>query len=351
MVKHTLFLVHGMGRHTGGSWHEPIWKKLVETSGRYAFFEDEKLEDWAEPVAIDYDGFIEKALKRWSDQAENFSTFAAKNELRFADDLDWLKKVSAADAGFHISHVIDVLIYRFFKLEQGQIQDAAKLAITKRIQMCRDQDSASQFTLVAHSLGTAVAHDALAELGGAATLDGKPNAFSAKNFSFRSIHMLANVSRVVQTEPKVYKSVVRPGSGGNAYCDRMFSPRHELDPFMLPMPFEPVDWSGYVGEKVRHFHYWDIHDFAHYLDHPRVHVPILRSLTRSTAITKAEAAEAENSYPRFAGVFQGIANAQASIERLGQLAQRMDPDKGLKENWETLLEMWAVLKELKEGLP
>ena len=350
MVKHTLFLVHGMGRNPAGTWHVPVWEKLIEVSKRYEFFGQEKLADWAEPVAIDYDRHIETALKRWSDMAGEFSAFAGANELRFAADLDWLKGAADDDAGFLLSHAADVVIYRFFKLEQGRIQDSVKADIVARIEQMRQQDSSAAFTLVAHSLGTAVAHDALAELGAAETLDGRPNVFSAKNFSFRSIHMLANVSRLLQTEPKVYESVVRPGSGGNSYCDRLYSPRHELDPFTLPMPYEPLGWAGYTGEPLRHFRHLDIHGFEHYLDHPRVHIPILRSLTRSLAITRKQEFAAENAYPQFAADFAPVAAVQASFGELGQLAQRLDREAGLEENWATLMKMWGVLNDLKEQL-
>lgn len=350
MVKHSLFLVHGMGRHEGTEWSDEIWAKLVECSQRYAFFESESLDDLARPVPIEYDHLIRSALERWSESAGSFGAFAQTNELRHADALDWLEGIDAEDAGFQMSHVADVVVYRFFKLEQGRIQDFVKAALAREIANQRDLDGSAQFSLMAHSLGTSVAHDALAELGGAAELDGTVNALSAQNFHFASIHMLANVSRMLETEPGAYDSVVRPGHHDDpaSYCLRMYSHRHELDPFTRPKCFAPRNWgTAYTARELEHYRGWNVHGWLHYLDHPLVHIPILKSITRSTAIGKRARRKAVEAYEQFGGDLANVDVARDKIEELKAQMQLLDSDAGLKENFARLKELWGGISDLK----
>jgi hypothetical protein len=204
---------------------------------------------------------------------------------------------------------------------------------------------------MAHSLGTAVAHDALAELGGSNTLDGKANTLSAQNFKFASIHMLANVSRILQSSPKVYDSVVRPGTRrqANRYCMKMYSHQHSLDPFTIPRKFAPVTWGPRLEvNDLSHYRGWNIHGWKHYLDHPRVHVPILKELTRATAISSEQLRTAVDAYPQFGGELTNVDTAKGKITELGALAASLDLDKGLDHNFDTLKAMWKLIEELKK---
>lgn len=350
MTKHTLFLVHGMGHYEGTDWADKVWQKLAECSKQYKFFETNDLDDWAEPHPVQYDQHIRAALARWDRQATAFQQFAAGNELRIAGNLDWLTGISADDAGFLYTHVIDVIIYYLFKLEQGQIQDSVKLQIAEEIKRKRALDHAAEFSVMAHSLGTAVAHDALAELGGADTLDGQANTFSAQNFKFASIHMLANVSRILQSSPKVYDSVVRPGTRQQStrYCLRMYSHQHTLDPFTIPRKFEPVTWGSRLEvNNLSHYRGWNIHGWQHYLDHPRVHVPILKAITRRTAISSRDTRSAVDAYIQFGGDLANLDIAKGKIVEMGTLATSLDLDKGLDHNFDTLKAMWKLIEELR----
>jgi len=352
VVKHTLFLVHGMGRYEGSQWSDEVWNKLVECSERYRHFKTRKpLEEYAEPVAIGYDQHLRAALQRWDRQASAFGAFAGTNELRFADNLDWLQGVAGDDAGFLLSHVADVIIYRFFRNEAGRIQDDVKRQIFEEVERKQARDADAKFSVMAHSLGTSVAHDALAEIGSQAEIDGRVNTFGVKNFRFHSIHMVANVSRLLQTKPKVYESVVRPGprSTQNRYCLRMYSHRHELDPFTKPKAFEPVTWGdGFTLTNLRHYRGWNVHGWLHYLDHPEVHIPLLKSIAKTSAVSPKQEREAVAAYDRFGGELENLAVAKGKIAELHALVQGLDEDNGLKENFDALQAMWKALKELKD---
>ena len=354
MAKHTLFLVHGMGRFEGTQWSDEVWNKLVECSERYPHFQTTKtLEEYAEHVPVGYDGLIRAALARWDTQATTFGEFAQTNELCHGDSLDWLTGVSGNDAGFLLSHVADVIICRFFRHESARIRAEVQRTIFKEIQRKRAKDAGAEFSLMAHSLGTSVAHDALAELGTAPQIGEYINTFRAEdNFHFKSIHMLANVSRLLQTKPKAYESVVRPAGPRDTktrYCEVMCCHRHELDPFTKPRPFEPVSWGKYFRmTNLRHYRAWDVHGWLHYLDHPRVHIPLLTSITDWTTVTPKQTREAENDYPRFGGELKNLAVAKRKIAELHALAQGINEDKGLKENFDALCKMWDGVKELRD---
>lgn len=351
MSKHTLFLVHGMGRHVGTQWSDEIWNKLIECSERYPHFRTRKaLDEYAEPVPVGYDEHIRAALARWDAEATQFSTFAQASELRNGDSLDWLTGISNDDAGFIFSHAADVIIWRFFRLEAGRIRANVRLKIFQEIEQKLAQDSSAEFSLMAHSLGTSVSHDVLAEYGTAHMVGADINALGTRNFHFRSIHMLANVSRLLQTDYKAYESVVRPGRRGTltSYCDRMYSYRHELDPITKPRPFDPVSWSSdFRLINIDHYRGWNVHGWLHYLDNPRVHIPLLKSITKPSAITPQQERNAVGDYPRFGGDLENLATTQGKIAEIHALLESIDVDGNLGKNFATLLLIWAAIQELK----
>lgn len=350
--KHTLFLVHGVGVHTPDVWSDDVTAKLKEVSKAYAFFQNQPLEDLVDFVPVSYDRFLIAALNRWKQSGQSLAAFARTSQLVDADSMSWLEDVRPEDGSVVWTHVADVVLYRFFKLEQNRIQDSVKLQFGERVAAVLDRDASAGFSVVAHSLGTAVAHDALAELA-SPRLDGKLNTLAPPNFRFNSIHMLANTSRLLQTRIKAYESLVRPGprNSKSSYCLRYYNYRHELDPVPGVRAFEPSGWGDlFTGEVVRHYRDWDIHGFTHYLDNPRVHVPILNSITRTDAIPRPERAQAIGAYPQFGGRLQVLPDLQAKISKLGALKHQIGEDSSLAEAFETIREMLDVLGEIRAEL-
>lgn len=351
MTTHTLFLIHGMGNHDGTQWSDEIWKKLVECSNLYKHFQKKPLDAYAKPFPIAYDVFIRNALDRWDAQASSFRDFVQSNKVETGGSLDWLAGVSADDTGFNISHIADVLIYRILPLEYGQIRANVQLEIFKEIHRKRALDANAEFSVMAHSLGTSVAHDALAELGTSAKIGDDINTFGSENFRFHSIHMIANVSRLLQRSPKAYASVVRPGARrtNSRYCMHMHCYDHELDPFTKSKPFDPVTWGDrFELSKLNHYRGWNIHGWLHYLDNPRVHIPLLKSISKNSAISPKQEREAVNNYPRYGDDLDNLAAAQTKITEIHSLAQDIDHDQGIAVNIDSLNKMWIAINELKD---
>jgi hypothetical protein len=164
-------------------------------------------------------------------------------------------------------------------------------------------------------MGTAVAHDALHHLGteswltalkGArfededATeaetdrkmyLEGLENVqeathrqmpFSPSHFAFQSITMLSNVSGLIHGAESPYHSIVRPGTPGDmgAFAVNYFNVNHRFDPISAIGDFKmPAAWAFGGGRDIRLDHVMDqikdIHDAAHYVLHPDVHLRLL----------------------------------------------------------------------------
>ncbi len=243
-----------------------------------------------------------------------------------------MSNAGATEKNFWWTHVADVALYRCFptyrEAVRAAVMDAVVTAITPRVGA-----GDTNLSVLAHSLGTSVMHDTLHILGSRQTLGGKPNAFLATNFRFENIIMVANVSRLLQTDDAdvqpVYKSIVRPGKRGQAgsYCQRYLNFRHEADPFTFPRMFEPEGWDPkrYGNELIRHYWQPNIHDVGHYLLNPRVHIPILRALTTQKTITPDEAHAAINPdhFPQIGGSFDFAAKVTALAERFEMLKQRL----------------------------
>ena len=351
MSKHTLFLVHGMGIHKDAAWSDETWKKIVECSERYPHFKSvKKLEDYAEPYPVGYDDLMRGTLARWNRQATEFGDFMRGNELQAADSLDWLAGFTGTEAGFLSSHVADVIIYRFFKQASAQIRSQVQLKIFERVKAGKEVDVDASFSLMSHSLGTSVTHDALAEMAFAPTIGAHPNTFDVKNFQFKSLHLLANVSRLLQTTVKAYKSPVRPGSNGSTkrYCDKMYCHRHELDPIIKPKPFAPVAWgANFTMTNLRHYRAWNVHGWLHYLDHPEVHIPLIRSISKTSAIPPSQVRKAVDEYSRFGDGLENLAAAKDKLATLHSQIQSIEEDSDFGSNIKNLVGTLAGLEQLR----
>ena len=103
--------------------------------------------------------------------------------------------------------------------------------------------------------------------------------------------MVANTSRLLQTRnaemKPAYDSIVKPGplEDPKSYCFAYWNFRHEADPVPFPRRFEPIGWTNYQNEMVRHCYEYNVHNLSHYLLHPRVHIPILNKVVAHLAVS------------------------------------------------------------------
>lgn len=294
-----------MGVH-GDDWVTSVRAKLGDVAARYERFGNPStITEEVDIVPITYDHVFTDQLERWR-EADDLRSFTEQEGIDLGQSgflFDWLSGATDTENNFFWSHVVDILLYRYVRDVKKQVRLDVMRDIAVALADRMEGGTPVEATVVAHSLGTAVAHDSL-HLLGSLSLDGS-EAFMAKNFTFTSLFTLANVSRVLQTAPGPYESVVHPVTeerpGG--YLRRYFNFRHVVDPFSAVRPFSPVGWASRFHAELGldFFRDFNVHDFAHYLDSPRVHIPLLKTLVPFSIPTE-EAEAAVAAYPRVEGI-------------------------------------------------
>jgi hypothetical protein len=317
MAKNIVFVLHGIGQYTEGwmsleSCAVPMLKAVTKD---YPFFEGKSLDTFTDFTPILYDDVFDRILAHWTSLAEGLRG-AIPIMPAFADKVIGFME-EAGDDKWTLKSGADVALYWGFRLFQQRVvlrvlaQICSKVAAT-----IAASDQVPHYHILAHSMGTAVAHDALHHLGTEswlsalrdATFDDadadhaegdrsaflanlerlkdatrKHEPFSPTNFAFQSITMLSNVSGLIHGAESPYHSIVRPGTPGDegAVTNNYLNVNHQFDPVSIIGDFRmPEGWSlsggGFdilvdhlVGEPDQ------LHDAAHYVRHPDVHLRLL----------------------------------------------------------------------------
>lgn len=338
-----LFLIHGMGKHEEG-WHEAVVEVLREVYGRYRVSKFVSFDDRFKIVPLGYDDVLRDLLAMWKGGGEEVGVLAEGVQAEQVESLvGWLREVDPDELTW--SHAADVLFYRLF----FDVRQTVRTTVARKIaEEISDLKANETWSMIAHSLGTAVAHDALDTLWtGQLPGDGAGTGLSAAQNKAQLVMMVANVSRVLETSPDVYESTVRPGDANDpaSGCFHYLSTRHSLDPFTIPRRFDPVNWPSpdsieqgrYLPLRVWHLHDANVHGFEHYLINPMVHVPMLRFLTFAKAVTSEEEKEALESFRPF-----GDLGADQAFDLKGQLENLLP---AVSDRWPRLGEIWERFTE------
>lgn len=275
-MPHVLFVVHGMGVHLEEDWMDGVKKELEKAAASFDIFQEYPLEQWITMVPVTYDNVFGQVLEEWDDLVDSLSAYAYENQLDVTDLVSWLHDVDETEKNFFWSHVVDVILYRFFKQVRAEVNARVMSQLADGIAQAKA--AGSGYSVLAHSLGTAVAHNALHLL--ATHNYGNSTALNPPGTRMDNLFTVANVSRVLELESMpVYNSAVKPGptDSSTTYLNHYFNFRHRFDPIPAFRPFRS-EWSdGYHYQKVQHFRDWNIHGFTHYLEHPAVHGLILKA--------------------------------------------------------------------------
>jgi hypothetical protein len=294
MARTILFLIHGVGqRAAAGSsnpsrdaavtwWKAPV-ESLVTQARTYAPHVDFGLTCGANGVKIvplSYCDLIVEQLERWDDVGSTDIAGAVKKQ--FPDlglpYVESLADISAADAPAFWSKAVDILLYRAFhdRAIRVHVREQIRRAIV-------DNATGGQLpgvAFVAHSLGTAVLHDTLAEL----FLN--PQEFlGLVNMDVLVYCSLANVSKVLQSVVNPHESPVRPfgASGlGQPRVRRFINVHHKYDPIPYIGMFRPAAWSpamcAYQASEPSHITAVNTHAYVEYLRDPRVWAPLFECI-------------------------------------------------------------------------
>jgi len=337
MAKNVLFLIHGVGRH-GDDWADgpdgPI-AALEVAAGNFKFFEGRKLRDFVDFVPIRYDDLFDRILERWQDQATGIKALPIATPEALGIALGLLKKASDGKKD-SVAYGADVPLYFGFRLftQRVQLRVIQRIAETMADRNALSDGTAVKFVVLAHSLGTTVAHDSLQLLGSTDWLTEETasdrsgaaeeaaaykaarkkllnnrniaNPFAPGFASFKSIFMVSNTSALLQTTSAPESSIVCPIPSGNAaaaYCQKFYNVDHQFDPISKVRPFKmPKAWASAGGRNivVDHLYNPNVHAFSHYLLHPKVHLNLLMELVDGFEPTDDEVERADN-FAKFGG--------------------------------------------------
>jgi hypothetical protein len=300
MAKHVIFLVHGMGDFADG-WSASIQKQMADSYAAYAIARHLPFKDFFQFEEITYNRRFDALRRRWRDDSAAVIALLKKGGLE-KSAVNRLARASAAAGAedeFLSTHVIDVLLYRFVPTVAEETRNVVARRILETLMAAPVFDQ-PRWSVIAHSLGTSVTHDALHALFTQGvqgqSLQGKTKA--------QLVTMVANVSRLLEErQVDVYKSVVRPSaSPAEGACHQYLNVRHDWDPIPRPREFRPLDdWPDvltrtekrFEAVTINAFQNRNIHGFGHYLANPKVHVALFRRLLPiEGAISDAELATA-----------------------------------------------------------
>lgn len=307
--KHLVFLIHGIGLHKEG-WSKPYQKKLVELADRYSGFEDGSLKEHVDFAEITYDKIFDEQIQNWENNFDSLIGDApAGTEQSVREALEWMDGMADEQDNFLWTHVADAVLWKISPYLRNHVMTRVARIIAESIDQKIDASTFNpRYSIIGHSMGTSVAQRSLASLASGAWSDDAFNAFNANDIRFQSIHMIANVGHYFESDPaEIYRGIIRPGmlDGVHGYCRKYFNYTNRFDPICWVGRFAP-GWTvddGFHDVVVSHVYGKDVHDIAHYLENPKVHVPMIRSIAGKRRIKPGEELEALAEFRQIGGEF------------------------------------------------
>ncbi|MBC54234.1 MAG: hypothetical protein CMQ34_10425 [Gammaproteobacteria bacterium] len=334
MSKHLVFLIHGMGAYKK-DWSTDAQATLKKAYDAYPTLAKVKFNEAYSFQEITYDDKFERIRDAWDSESNGIKErlIAMGVSSGLIQTLTRLAQ-SGTGGGFFRTHVLDVIFYRFFPTVRDPVRMHVAKSIADSLNKHRSTSTGPiKWSIIGHSLGTAVTHDTLHLMfAKSATADIPP--LSVRDFSLHTYLACANVSRVLSkgNEIPVYTSRVRPAMtpSRDAVMRYFLNAWNMFDPFTRPSRFEPAhDWLDSATQAARHARFQDIktteirqtnvHALEHYLENPAVHIPFFRATCDNLSIiSKGEETKAQQAY-RKAVI---AAHLDGEAEELRQLIER-----------------------------
>lgn len=286
-------LLHGMGTHPPGEFKQAFVTAANKAMRQYRGFKSKRIQHLVRIEEINYDHVFERVRSEMSQFGGSTSARLGRIGslaglglgIELAPKLASIENRFGKDE-FLYTHFLDVIFYTTMLGGKVRVEVARQLATLIA------KNPVAEIHVIAHSLGTAVLHDALALLyRDHASFSDQFPALDVRLHKLASIWMIANVSRLVYTVTGLadpLDSTVRPGSDG---CTNFLANvRHEFDPFTWFSSFDPPNdgaWiarqafdRGYRSIEVSSVRQRNTHAFSDFIENPAVSVPLLRRLVR-----------------------------------------------------------------------
>ncbi len=343
MARHVIFLIHGMGSPTDDTFSS--WKTVLGNCYKLYTRNGESIDDKFEFIDIRYNHIFEDLRTQWNDAIDQILSVTSSQNLDLPDE-DTLKALT--NDNFWGTHIMDILLYRFIP----QVREAVRAEVIRQFSPIATGNLGTKYSVIAYSLGSAVAHDAIHAMYHSHPTS--PNGqLDPNDFHFDTIAMIANTSRLLQTDVKAYSSIVRPEKKSNGWtsaCRSMLTASHTWDPLVTPKLFRPnADWPDPDTLADGRFSYvrpsliqaWNVHAAEHYLADPTVHIPLFRFLRYKTWISKAKEQAIKKQF-----------SESTPIEKFKTLEARVKPllggerDFSWREFFEIAGEFYAIIEDL-----
>lgn len=350
MLKHQIFLIHGMGDYND-KWSEDIQTLLKDAYKSYGLTHS-PFDDLFQFREINYNKFFEQRREAWKNKAAEINVLLKANGFTDSATEKLMDMASASEGDdFFRTHILDVIMYRFMPQIAEQIRRAIQLQLLEVFDEFPENRSV-KWSVIAHSLGTSVIHDTLHAVFTHRVND----RLLSRSDRLSLLFMVSNVSRLLWTDIDFYKTAVRPNPlPSQGICKKYINVQHTLDPFPRVKRFhKPEDiWldENAIREKsYQHVHIpkkdvtdWNVHGFSHYLSNPRVHVPLFRSLLFESAISNQEKREKQIEY-------EGTRLSENISAQVIEELEKVRP--GALEDWKEITESITKFRNiiLKKGV-
>lgn len=341
MAKHQIFLVHGMGDFEPG-WSDGVQQLIGDLFGAYPILKEEGWRDFFEFKELRYDQVFESWRQQWRDDAAAMADKVAGLHLDGGAAKALMDAAKApTGSSFWQTHVLDVVGYRYM---MPVAQEVWRELQTHMMGHLLSFPSLPDYSVIAHSLGTAVAYEALH-----AMISATPALPSGQ----RPVHFIAvsNTARLLWNRTAdVYAPVVGPSvTDHRGLCNHFMNLRHALDPVCSVQSFHPPEPRWFSEPSTRDRVYTDvllpaadvrqpnIHAMEHYLSHPLVHVPLLRRLAGvDSVISTRQANEALQAWREKRLADQQLSGWQSKLQALlvnesAGFANELQMLRGLRE--------------------
>lgn len=350
---HLIFLVHGMGAFAPG-WSESAQKTIRDQYATYSALSFIPFNQRFTFVEINYNDEFEALRKVWRDMSKALGDALkagapgqlgkTPDDKKFVADLNHVAGLADKD-NFLTTHVVDVLLYVAARQTAATVRESVRNQIFKALNAQVKAGNTLRWSVIAHSLGTAVVHDSLHE-----AYSDKPTKKGGKLATITRascLAMIANVSRLLEWDIDVYLSRTRPGNPDepDAACRAYLNAHNMFDPFTRPKPFAPAAHWPSLGVRALGL-YQDVeistiedpetvHDLDHYLRNPRVHGPLFNQLVGQQVLDRATIDDAHARY--------------VAVTPLGRFAEFVAKLKefelGQDSPLEHVIKKWAAFKK------
>ncbi|PLW67752.1 hypothetical protein [Pseudohalioglobus lutimaris] len=351
MGKHVIFLLHGMGTHTE-DWSNKAIKEFKANARAIGY--PMSLTDDFEFVEISYDHLFLDYINAHNKNAEQITTFMTTAQIGAMKSvfrgLFEYATGSLDNEEFVTSALGDVFLYRL-----SDYANVVRTYILQVITATLNVRGKPPWSVIAHSMGTRVIHDAMDEFTADVTnrnVFGKPVALA----------MVANVTHLLAYNPSTLwrKTRVFPAKApSKGACLRYVNALHPADPFTWIREFDPVPEWGNNAEFSGRYRNTQIgfkeltrgnsHSFTGYLEHPRVAADICWAL--GTGNTGEPAFDDEKLTNRLKTYSNRTISENA--EKTWKMAKKLKQERDLTSFWEfvrALNDFESFIQKFSESL-